>query len=268
MEAKICKTIEVTRRGIPPRIDAVQGDTGRQIAFVISDMAVPDTAAAKVYLLKPDGHHVYNDGTLSTVDGLTTVTAPLTSQALAAVGRATGQVQILAGSDLVTTFDFVVEIAPARADSEAVESTNEFLGLVGATKAAEQAAEDANAAADAANQAKTGADAAANAAQQATTKANTAASAAQKAKTDADAAATAANNAGQAANQAASGANNAAQSATQAATNANAAAQAANQAAEDANAVIDEIEQGSGVVLVVNTITNAEIDEIMEEGSE
>lgn len=267
MEAKICKTIEVTRRGIPPRIDAVQGDTGRQIAFVISDMAVPDTAAAKVYLLKPDGHHVYNDGTLSTVDGLTTVTVPLTSQALAAVGRATGQVQLLDGESLVTSFDFLVEIVPARADGEAVESTNEFLGLVGATNAANQAAEDANTAAEAANQAKTGADAAAKAAQQATTKANTAATAAQKAKTDADAAATAANNAGQAANQAASGANNAAQSANQAAANANAAAQAANQAAEDANAVIDEIEQGSGVVLVADTITDAEIDAIMEEGT-
>lgn len=267
MEANICKTIEVTRRGIPPRIDAVQGDTGRQIAFTVADMEIPETAAAKVYLHKPDGHHVYNDCTLTTVDGLTTVTVPLTAQALAAVGRAVGQVQLVAGAALVTSFDFVVEIALARADSEAVESTNEFQGLVGATLAAEQAAAGANTAAQAAQQAKTDADNAAQAAQTAAANANDAADAADTAGQTAAQAAANANAAAQAAALAGTGADNAAQAAQTATANANDAAQAANQAAEAANEIIDTIEQGSGVVLAADTITNAEIDTIMEEGT-
>ena len=263
MEAKICKTIEVTRRGIPPRIDAVQGDTGRQIAFCISDMELPATAAAKVYLHKPDGHHVYNDCTLSIVDGLATVIAPLTAQALAAAGRAVGQVQLLDGAALVTSFDFWVEIAPARADVEAIESTNEFQGLVGVTKAADAAAK-------AAQQAKAEADNAAKAAKDATDKAGAATRAAQDAADEASAAAgtaqdaaSKANTAATAAQSAADGAASAAQTAQSAAASANAAAQAANQAAADANDVIHTIEQGSGVMLVADVITDAEIDAIM-----
>lgn len=146
MQAITTVAVHMTRPEALPVIHGVQGDTGREAWFSVLDLEVPETASARLYARKPDGWAVYNDCTIRRVDGIATVCAPLTSQLLAAPGRAVCQIQLLDGDSLVTSFPFVLDIRATRVDDTAIESSNEFGALLQAVSEAETAtlkAEDA-----------------------------------------------------------------------------------------------------------------------------
>ena len=71
--------IQTGRTGLQKRIEAVQGDSGRTLKCIITDMTIPAGAVARIYAVKPSGSEVYNDCTISE----NTVEIELTTQLLA-----------------------------------------------------------------------------------------------------------------------------------------------------------------------------------------
>lgn len=114
-------TINVAGQAVPNIIPAVQGDTGRVIVFTLADFTIPSGSTATYYVQKPSGEAVYNS---ATIDG-NKITVELTAQSLAETGDNYGQVRILNGEDVVTSFDFILLVKPFRG-IEAIESTTEM----------------------------------------------------------------------------------------------------------------------------------------------
>lgn len=114
-------TINLAGQAVPNIIPAVQGDTGRVIVFTLADFTIPSGSTATYYVQKPSGEAVYNS---ATIDG-NKITVELTAQSLAETGDNYGQVRILNGEDVVTSFDFILLVKPFRG-IEAIESTTEM----------------------------------------------------------------------------------------------------------------------------------------------
>lgn len=113
-------TISFAFQITPPIIQAVQGDSGRNIVFEISDYTIPTGAEATMYIKKPSGNQIYNSCTISG----NTIGAELTAQCLAEHGENFGQVRITKSGEILTSFDFVLLVQRFLGDA-AVESTNE-----------------------------------------------------------------------------------------------------------------------------------------------
>lgn len=114
-------TINLAGQAVPNIIPAVQGDTGRVIVFTLADFTIPAGSTATYYVQKPSGEAVYNAATIND----NKVTVELTAQSLAETGDNYGQVRILNGEDVVTSFDFILLVKPFRG-IEAIESTTEM----------------------------------------------------------------------------------------------------------------------------------------------
>lgn len=104
-------TLRYDAQQIPAIVQAVQGDTGRDVIFELADYEIPAGATANYYIDKPDGNAVYNS---AEVISSTEILAHLTEQALAVPGRNNGQVRILADGEVITSFDFVLEVEAFR----------------------------------------------------------------------------------------------------------------------------------------------------------
>lgn len=117
--------IQVNNPGLIPQINAIQADSGRTLDCIISDMAIPAGATARIYAQKPSGAKVFNNCAISD----RTVSVDLTTQILAELGRTVCQVQITQGTEKVTSFDFIINVIKSRIDSTAIESTDEFTAL-------------------------------------------------------------------------------------------------------------------------------------------
>lgn len=117
--------IQVNNPGLIPQINAIQADSGRTLDCIISDMAIPAGATARIYAQKPSGAKVFNNCAISD----RTVSVGLTTQILAELGRTVCQVQITQGTEKVTSFDFIINVMKSRIDSTAIESTDEFTAL-------------------------------------------------------------------------------------------------------------------------------------------
>lgn len=104
-------TLRYDAQQIPAIVQAVQGDTGRDVIFELADYEIPAGATANYYIDKPDGNAIYNS---AEVISSTEIRAHLTEQALAAPGRNNGQVRILADGEVITSFDFVLEVEAFR----------------------------------------------------------------------------------------------------------------------------------------------------------
>lgn len=113
--------INIASQTTPQIIPVVQGDTGRSVLFEIADFVIPASATATYYIKKPSGQAVYN---AATIDG-NTVLADLTAQSIAEVGENPGQVRILKNDEVVTSFDFILDVEPFRG-IDAIESTTEM----------------------------------------------------------------------------------------------------------------------------------------------
>ena len=104
-------TLRYDAQQIPAIVQAVQGDTGRDVIFELADYEIPAGATANYYIDKPDGNAVYNS---AEVISSTEILAHLTEQALAGPGRNNGQVRILSDGEVITSFDFVLEVEVFR----------------------------------------------------------------------------------------------------------------------------------------------------------
>ena len=212
MADEIIRDIFVRNRGLPVRIDYVQGTNAVPLKFRFRDYTVPSGAAARIYVKKPSGKEVYNSASLSG----NTVTVQPTTQMFAEAGEQEGQLQLTSGQKLLVTFPILFRVERNLISESAVESTDEYGVLLQLIGDAEKAVASAN---DAAGKASAAAG-----------KADRAAEAAGSAGTKAEKAAEAANTAAGSASSAASGAS---QAANQSKTNADAAATRANAAAEN-----------------------------------
>lgn len=104
-------TLRYDAQQIPAIVQAVQGDTGRDVIFELADYEIPAGSTANYYIDKPDGNAVYNS---AEVISSTEILAHLTEQALAVPGRNNGQVRILSDGEVITSFDFVLEVEAFR----------------------------------------------------------------------------------------------------------------------------------------------------------
>ena len=117
----VTSRISFAAQTVPPIIPAVQGDTGRNISFELTDYTLPEGAEAYFYIQKPSGLAVYNE---AEVISATNVLVPLDAQCLAEAGENYSQVRILLDDEVITSFDFILLVKPFRG-VEAVESQTE-----------------------------------------------------------------------------------------------------------------------------------------------
>lgn len=221
MADEIIRDIFVRNRGLPVRIDYVQGTNAVPLKFRFRDYTVPSGAAARIYVKKPSGKEVYNSASLSG----NTVTVQPTTQMFAEAGEQEGQMQLTSGQKLLVTFPILFRVEWNLISESAVESTDEYGVLLQLIGDAEKAVASAN---DAAGKASAAAG-----------KADRAAEAAGSAGTKAEKAAEAANTAAGSASSAASGASQAAGKASAAAGEAAEAAKRANDAADKIDGLLD-----------------------------
>lgn len=130
--------VQVSRIGLLPTIDAVQGDSGRVLECRLTDFVIPPGSTARIYAQKPSGAKVFNTCSVSGRN----VTVDLTTQMLAELGRTMCQVQVMQGEEKVTSFDFAINVVKNRVDSAAIESTDEFTALDDALAQANALLED------------------------------------------------------------------------------------------------------------------------------
>ena len=177
MADEIIRDIFVRNRGLPVRIDYVQGTNAVPLKFRFRDYTVPSGAAARIYVKKPSGKEVYNSASLSG----NTVTVQPTTQMFAEAGEQEGQLQLTSGQKLLVTFPILFRVERNLISESAVESTDEYGVLLQLIGDAEKAVASANDAAGKASAAAGKADRAAEAAGSAGTKAEKAAEAANTA---------------------------------------------------------------------------------------
>lgn len=114
-------TISFKTLDAPTYIPAVQGDTGRELNFSLADYTIPAGATARYYVQKPSGEAVYNNATITG----NTILVELTAQALAEAGYNKGQVRITYDEEVITSFEFILDVTPFRG-IDATESTTEM----------------------------------------------------------------------------------------------------------------------------------------------
>ena len=130
MADEIIRDIFVRNRGLPVRIDYVQGTNAVPLKFQFRDYTVPSGAAARIYVKKPSGKEVYNSASLSG----NTVTVQPTTQMFAEAGEQEGQLQLTSGQKLLVTFPILFRVERNLISESAVESTDEYgvlLQLIG-----------------------------------------------------------------------------------------------------------------------------------------
>ena len=169
-------TLDIARTSSPPVVYAKQGDSGTRYVSVTptengAAYSIESGVTARIRVLKPDNTAIYNTATISG----NTVTAELTSQALAVEGMAIAEIGLYKGSQILTTFIFYLKIEKSAVSDTQIESTNEFTVLEQALQQASAAVGIANTAAAAAGTATTSANTAASTANTAAGGANTAA---------------------------------------------------------------------------------------------
>ena len=122
MVEMIEKHINLKTRGLPIRIDVVQGTNAVPIKFTLMDYDIPAGAEARIYVRKPSNTEVYNN---CTIDNNSVIVQP-TTQMYAEVGRLKAQIQLIAGDGVAASFVFCIDVAENLVSSSAVESCNEF----------------------------------------------------------------------------------------------------------------------------------------------
>lgn len=107
---------------VTPVIEAVQGDSGRNLSLEAADYLIPAGAALTYYVQKPSGEAVYNNA--SRIDDKT-IAVPLTAQSLAEVGACIAQVRVGYDEEIITSQPFILCVRPFEGEG-AVESTTEM----------------------------------------------------------------------------------------------------------------------------------------------
>lgn len=223
----IQRNIFVMRKDITVVIPYPQGGNAVPIYLRIADWQIPSGSTARIYMRKPSGAEIYNDCVINGNIVQITVTTQMTAES----GWVKSTLEIVNGTDILHSFEMILDVQATSISDNAIESKDEFTALENLVAEADQAVKDAETATEAANTAAGTANTAAGAANTAAGTANTAAQAANTAAGTANTAADNADDAADLANTAAGAANTAASAANTAAQEANDAADAANAAA-------------------------------------
>lgn len=122
-------TSELYQEHIIPVLNAKQYDSGRGVRITLTDcgaVVVPEaTEQLRLYCKKEDGTVSYLPGTLSG----SVIIVDFTNTVLAAAGMVECELQIGAGTDMVSTPVFRIRVLASNRDDSAVESTDEFTAL-------------------------------------------------------------------------------------------------------------------------------------------
>ena len=217
-------------------VNVVQGDTARELYFIVDDYDVPDDAEYRIYIRKPSGKEIYNYCYFANGE----IVVQLTAQMCAEIGTNIGQIQIVTQNHvIVTSFNFQMIVEKNMIIGSDIDSSNEFGILDELINQARISIEDLNnlnqtvqeqesARVDAENSR-------ANAESQRVEEFNNIKNEFNDLKTESE--------------QATSNANQATSNANQATSNANQAASSANQAADRANDIADELENAiNGII--------------------
>lgn len=104
-------------------VNVIQGDTGRELYFVIDDYEVPSDAEYRIYLRKPSGKEIYNYCYYANGE----IVVQLTTQMIAEVGQNVGQIQIVSSNHtLLTSFNFVLNVEENMIEGSEISSKDEF----------------------------------------------------------------------------------------------------------------------------------------------
>lgn len=122
-------TSELYQEHIIPVLNAKQYDSGRGVRITLTDcgaVVVPEaTEQLRLYCKKEDGTVSYLPGTLSE----SVIVVDFTNTLLAAAGMVECELQVGAGTDMVSTPVFRIRVLASNRDDSAVESTDEFTAL-------------------------------------------------------------------------------------------------------------------------------------------
>ena len=111
-----------------PVLEAQQNNMGRGVEITLTagaEIVDPSDEEVNMYCKKPDGTLSYIS--CSVVNG--NIRAVFTNQMLAVPGTIQVELQIISGTDEITTPIFLLKVNPSNIDSEAIESQNEFTAL-------------------------------------------------------------------------------------------------------------------------------------------
>ena len=111
---------------LPQKLVVVQNDSGRNVNVNIVDYKIPAEAAARIWVIKPDGKVVWNNCDIIT-DQI--VKVKLTNQMLAVVGLSKAKIEIYTEDEVLSTFNFYLQVEEDISDPNGTESKNESTAL-------------------------------------------------------------------------------------------------------------------------------------------
>ena len=116
-------TVNVNRNGIPPILDVIQGDSGRNVVIKAADMDLTNKTA-RVYVLKPSGLDVYSNAVINNDK----ITVELSKQMLAEHGSAKMQVSIYNRNNekRVSTFYIYLNVEKSLLEDGMINSSTEY----------------------------------------------------------------------------------------------------------------------------------------------
>lgn len=104
-------------------VNVVQGDTARELYFIVDDYDVPDDAEYRIYIRKPSGKEIYNYCYFANGE----IVVQLTAQMCAEIGTNIGQIQIVTQNHvIVTSFNFQMIVEKNMIIGSDIDSSNEF----------------------------------------------------------------------------------------------------------------------------------------------
>lgn len=111
---------------LPQKLVVVQNDSGRNVNVNIVDYKIPAEADARIWVIKPDGKVVWNNCDIIT-DQI--VKVKLTNQMLAVVGLSKAKIEIYTEDEVLSTFNFYLQVEEDISDPNGTESKNESTAL-------------------------------------------------------------------------------------------------------------------------------------------
>ena len=104
-------------------VNVVQGDTGRELYFVIDDYDIPSDSEFRIYIRKPSGKEIYNYCYYANGE----IVVQLTTQMVAEIGQNVGQIQIISSNHTqITSFNFKLIVEENMIVGSDIVSKDEF----------------------------------------------------------------------------------------------------------------------------------------------
>lgn len=102
--------------------NVVQGDTARELYFIVDDYEIPNDAEYRIYIRKPSGREIYNYCYYANGE----IVVQLTTQMISEIGTNSGQIQIVNNNVILTSFNFNLNVSENMILSSDITSKDEF----------------------------------------------------------------------------------------------------------------------------------------------